>query len=680
MKKFVLFFIAFGLIVTAFGQRSPKSEKAVKNQKRLLTIDTEFQRETPATLNADLTKSTNDVGYWPVGTAKSQRSFRREETKTISYIPELDMMAISFVLDPATYDEADAAGVIGIFYSLDHGETWDGPIVTSDLTGEGLENYYLSGIAYNPDGNTDPMNAYGVYQGVATDLNTWNNKAFGSATFGNENYSTEYFTNNETGFEHDGYFNQFGLTQKADMIKAFNLIVEGEWAAFNNIEFENIVGEFNGSGFDWETEQSIVEMPFTIDLDGEAVWVGKLTFSDGAAEHAWSEDGQIGYIWMTGLTDEAETGFQPIMFKTTNGGEDWDFVEIDFQDDDAQEVLLYDEETGEGYVFSASDINDESVGYCIPWFNSSVGAVDANGNLQLFADVSGHYYEFGEWFTADTYEFSTFTGAGNLLKFTIGDDGLQDIMWIDSLRSNPSTDLVDGTTNPDLYCGTNAWLRRLQLSKNQEGTQFFVTWTDTYTGDALIDNLYPDVFGCSYSLDLDMLNERELDNDGNLSYCKTRGTLYAEHYWYVQTAEYAMMVDDETYTVPMVKAVDISDFNNNTSGSGDPVAVDYVSGIDFPVLIDGVNENISANQGVSVSQNQPNPFTGTTTIEISSNTVAPAMIEVSNIMGQTVYTMSVGTINGTEKVDLNVSDLQAGVYFYTVTVGNESISKKMIVE
>ncbi len=83
---------------------------------------------------------------------------------------------------------------------------------------------------------------------------------------------------------------------------------------------------------------------------------------------------------------------------------------------------------------------------------------------------------------------------------------------------------------------------------------------------------------------------------------------------------------------------------------------------------------------IEVAQNQPNPFTGTTTIEISSNTVAPVMVEVSNIMGQTVYTMDAGTINGTMNVELNASDLGSGVYFYTVTIGDSSVSKKMIVE
>jgi hypothetical protein len=56
------------------------------------------------------------------------------------------------------------------------------------------------------------------------------------------------------------------------------------------------------------------------------------------------------------------------------------------------------------------------------------------------------------------------------------------------------------------------------------------------------------------------------------------------------------------------------------------------------------------------------------------------MVEVSNIMGQTIYVVNGGTVNGTKEIILNSNDMEAGVYFYTVTVGNESITKKMIVK
>lgn len=37
-------------------------------------------------------------------------------------------------------------------------------------------------------------------------------------------------------------------------------------------------------------------------------------------------------------------------------------------------------------------------------------------------------------------------------------------------------------------------------------------------------------------------------------------------------------------------------------------------------------------------------------------------------------------MNGAINVDITAKNLKAGIYFYTVTIGNESVSKKMIVE
>jgi len=667
----------FGVMASVFGQKDQKMSPVQMKQKKSLS-DIFYQKDVQIP-NLNNNRNANfNVSRIAVGEAKSQRSFRREDTKTISYIKDLDMITISFVLDKNTYANVSEDGVVGMFYSTNQGESWDGPVILSDLSGEGLENYYPSAIGYNPVGNTNPEDAYGVYQGAATDLTLWNNKAFGSSTLGGENYSTEYFTNGAAGFEHDGYFNQFGLTQKEEMVKCFNIIAEGEWAAFSNLQLENIIGDYNGSGFDWETEQSVIEMPFSIDADGEAEWVGKLTFSDVGADVVWSDNGEIGYAWMTGLHEENETGFQPILFKTTNGGADWEFVELDFQSDEAQEAMLYDMETGEGYIFPCNDVNDEPLDYCIPWFNATVGAVDHRGNLQLFGDLNGHFYGEGEAPTPDDV-YSRFTYAGHLFKFTIGEDeggenGLLDVMWVDSLRSTPAIDLVDGTTNDLLYCGTNGWLRRLQLTKNDFSNEFFLTWTDTRDGDGLVENLHPDVVGWSFNAHT---------NEHSDPVCFTEGSLYETFYYYVQAAEYAVYnAESNSYTIPMVNAVSVTDFGSNSSASGDPVAVDYVTGIEFPALgaYVGLPADLSVTRSIDVSQNQPNPFSGTTTIDITSQTVAPVIIEVSNLMGQTVYTMDAGTINGTKKVEINAENLQSGVYFYSVKIGGESIAKKMIVE
>ena len=127
----------------------------------------------------------------------------------------------------------------------------------------------------------------------------------------------------------------------------------------------------------------------------------------------------------------------------------------------------------------------------------------------------------------------------------------------------------------------------------------------------------------------------------------------------------------------MVTSVSPSEFGGGSDLA--PVTHSYINGIGY--LVDGLEDGLVVrDNSFTVTQNQPNPFSSYTTIELSSDLVEPVLVEVSNLMGQSIYTMDAGVINGTMKVDLPANNLEAGVYFYTVTIGNESVTKKMIVE
>jgi len=396
MKKLLLLLVAACFV---FGANAQKATEAVKMDQEKLLLDSPDQRTVPAlTLNSNVTKA--DINRIDVGTAHSQRSFRREECKTIYYNRDLDLITISFIIDEETYPGvALSDGSVGIFYSIDKGQTWSGPILLSDLSSFELRNYYLSGIAYNPTGNTVVEDAYGVYQGIAPDnaggtLGDWNNQAFGTSTLGGANYMTEYFTNSEPDHGHDGYFSQFGLTQIQDYVKCFNVWAEGGWSAFTSLKLEDIHGTYNGTGIDWDLEHSVVDMPFNVDpADNEAMWVGKFTFSDLGADIVWNADATIGYAWMTGADGEnpGESGYQPMMFKTIDGGDNWEYVLIDFQQEEFQEFFQNGAtEPTDWLIFPCRDAAEEFTDFTIPWFNATVGAVDADGNLQLIGDVASH--------------------------------------------------------------------------------------------------------------------------------------------------------------------------------------------------------------------------------------------------------------------------------------------------
>lgn len=92
----------------------------------------------------------------------------------------------------------------------------------------------------------------------------------------------------------------------------------------------------------------------------------------------------------------------------------------------------------------------------------------------------------------------------------------------------------------------------------------------------------------------------------------------------------------------------------------------------------GVKNNSVEN--VSVAQNFPNPVVANTQIAVNVNTSAQVSIEIVNMLGQVVYTQNAGVVKGNYNFNVNASQFDAGVYFYTVKAGENSVTKKMIVK
>jgi len=86
----------------------------------------------------------------------------------------------------------------------------------------------------------------------------------------------------------------------------------------------------------------------------------------------------------------------------------------------------------------------------------------------------------------------------------------------------------------------------------------------------------------------------------------------------------------------------------------------------------------------ALADNYPNPFNPQTTIEYSLEKASQVTVDIYSITGRRVQTLvnayqTAGThsvlFNG---VDNSGSPLPSGIYFYTLTSGEQSITKKMI--
>jgi hypothetical protein len=82
-----------------------------------------------------------------------------------------------------------------------------------------------------------------------------------------------------------------------------------------------------------------------------------------------------------------------------------------------------------------------------------------------------------------------------------------------------------------------------------------------------------------------------------------------------------------------------------------------------------------------VTQNYPNPFTGTTNVVISLNRPGALDVEVRNTTGALVKSSRVeGLHRGNHVIEIDAAGLPSGIYTYSLTAGGSTVSKTMMVK
>ena len=92
-----------------------------------------------------------------------------------------------------------------------------------------------------------------------------------------------------------------------------------------------------------------------------------------------------------------------------------------------------------------------------------------------------------------------------------------------------------------------------------------------------------------------------------------------------------------------------------------------------PMPVD-VAENLA--ESFEVAQNVPNPAVSSTTIAVASKTTGDINLSISNLLGQVVHQQ----ISSAHSFNVDVTNFDSGIYFYTIEIGNSSVTKKMLVK
>jgi hypothetical protein len=91
------------------------------------------------------------------------------------------------------------------------------------------------------------------------------------------------------------------------------------------------------------------------------------------------------------------------------------------------------------------------------------------------------------------------------------------------------------------------------------------------------------------------------------------------------------------------------------------------------------NSGTGIPENYSLSQNYPNPYNPSTTIEYSIPENDFVNIKVYDVLGKEIRTLVSGQKNaGTYKISFDASNLSSGMYYYKITTNNFTDTKKMI--
>ncbi len=635
MKKLLLFALAAGIGVSAITKH---------------TVNLNSQAATG---------SRGEITQIPIGKSGYIWSASDSKTTCLSYNPGLNTIAFTHRGEAGMYPGTSPSTIMAS-WSTDGGATFPNNMVIAD---DSHNNRYPSGVLFNPPGNTDPSQAYIVAAGPSHTNGNWDNTYFASQRLDKTNANIEYFP-----MEGSTQANPFIRVVINDMCitndgnayiagQAYNL--EGEVAS----EYDLTV--YKGTKADndtWTWERNVERIDFYATSSGnENFWLG--------AGLAFAKDGSIGYKWAIGRKAGLDGGLQPVLFYTEDAGTTWTEIPVNFADNPVMSQYLLASDNLEGPVW--------------PAFSSEIDAVvDANGHLQMFAEVNSQFSTNPDDFN------SIFQQKNKLFNITFDkNEGIQNVIFIDSLigrdiNKNSAGDLCFGS-------GDNAtgWNNRLQASISEDGQYIAVSWGDTKLADQDFEgfNGSPDLKGTGRHINAPYFYKIGEEPNAEVPNF-TENDLYTGNYRYTYAARIGKKLDNygdvPHLLVPMSGTVNILEWEANNAlepVSNYLISVDGLGGVPIP-LTEGVAEIATPENSFTVSQNQPNPFTGTTTITVNSNTIAPVSVEVSNIMGQTVFTQNEGTINGSKQITIDASNLQAGIYFYTVRVGAESQTKKMMVK
>ncbi len=646
MKRFLLFVLALGIGFSSFSQT-----KHVLRSTKIPVMNVALEKapeQSPRTIMASekpaaQTETINgiDATFIPIGKAGNAYGFYNSPRTYLWADANLNSVVFTHRMQGGT--ELEGNSRVAYDLSTDGGATWTTDVQAYTPTGPGPTypmdaGRYPQGGIINPEGNTDPANAYYAFYICTLDDSQGSN--WGGAAVGS-NALTETDPPNAS---------QINLTSSGDYYRyvpdAYTITQQGKaWNLQPSMDVSSGSPIYMGD---------LIIGPGEI-LDGEITYDGDLMSflapNDGINDSkiAFAPDGQTGYILVMSDSEsdpQPYTSYHPILLKTTDGGDTWsdpNHVILGSEDGISTVKNYWSDETMEE-VYGAGFNRDEiyyNMGYQTDLIIDSKGNPHITGIIALGTE-DGWYPNEG---TMATWHVYSDDGGSTWVA-----DALYDNIW---LRGEPAG-LV-------MY-------NRPYAASTMDGHYLFFSWIDTDLEGAEA-NLNPNIFVTGYDSEDHTYNQSGVQNVTALSlywfaafYGSMSQYVFAEENGDVWDCEIPFVFTE--YTDPADPAAEMNFY--------------YIKGFNLPMPV-----GIDSHEGLanfSVSQNSPNPAVNNTSILVTSETAGVINLRVNNILGQVVHKESVNNSALAHTFNINVSNLESGIYFYTVEIGKSSITKKMLVK
>ena len=674
MKRALLFIMTmvFGFAVMAQNaavksnipfEKLNLSEKASYAPQKGVTTPQEYQIQRPAVY-----KSTDAVSIINIGTSANAYSYGYGGGQKSILSANNDINTITHFhrmggeLDPGGY-----SGDLGYDISTDGGMTWTNMVECYTATNNAGGEYYTDAARYpnhgiyNPAGNTDPNEAFIAFFAPTLDgsngANSWGGYGWGRAKIGGVNDTTKHL---ETSVPADNKFQYipdgFAVTSTGDFWAAD---LNQDWRSGSLVYKDGMIishGIWDATSETYSFEQEIIDCEVASGVQRPAHQ--KIEFSP---------DGQIGYIAV--LSDDgsvpfsADMSYYPILWRTEDGGQTWSepFPVAIAGEDGIVEVQNYLSDTELGELYNPPVPPRDQIPFTTAFdFDLSVDAW-GNPHIGVVIGVSVDAYTIATGISPSSRY--AFTSVFLLSSTDKGNEG----SWYGHEMGRPVS--FRGTFGTD-FDEDN----RTQICRSHDGTKMFVAWLDTDT-TVSPENSAPDIWVRGFDLLLNAAtgNETGDDRPNNVTW-GSEGMF--QSYFFIMSNE---TIEDGTgnYTIPFTyqqfETIDM------------PTQYKYIQDFKFnqaDFIHVGIDDAPVAKQEfVSVSQTMPNPANSVARFNVTLAEAAMVNVTVTNMMGQTVQALPANRLQaGVNEMQINVSNLSSGVYFYTVEAGKEAVTKKMIVK